>query len=156
MTTATETQTPLPVWDEPHEPDPARIPAYDRTGTVHSHIQPFEAMSRLSWFLGVLSQRQYPELHRQLQQLVFRQDTPRYNGKLTHEQARLVAKMARRFIREGDRRAADAAELTLNASGLMLDEVLPPTPAQQIQADQEARRIQDMRRLMMQDQAPPF
>lgn len=156
MTTIIDTDVMPTVWDEPHEPDPERIPAYDRTGAIHSRIQPFEAISRLASFLRVLSSRNYPELHRQLQHLVFQQNTPRYNGKLTGEQARLVAKMARRFIREGDRRAADAAELVLNASGLMLDEVLPPTPAQQIQADQEARRMKELQRLLELDQDLPF
>lgn len=156
MTTANGTVATLPVWDEPHDPDPARIPAYDRTGTIHSRIQPFEAMSRLAWFLDTLSSRNYPQLHRQLQNLVFEQDNPRYNGRLTEEQARLVAKMARRFIRGGDRRAADAAELALNASGLMLDEVLPPTPAQQIQADQEARRMRELQHLFSLERDLPF
>ena len=81
MTTTKDTVAAQPVWDEPHEPDPARIPAYDRTGTIHSRIQPFEAMSRLAWFLGMLSNRNYPQLHRQLQDLVLEQDNPRYNGK---------------------------------------------------------------------------
>ena len=138
-----------------HEPDPARIPAYDRTGTRHSGIQPFEAMSRLAWFLSLLGSRGYRQLQHQLQDLVFEQDTPRYNGKLTPEQAQLIARMARRFIRDGDRRAADGAELALNASGLMLDEVLPPTPAQQIQADQEARRMRELQHLLLiQDELP--
>ena len=154
MTTATP--APEAVWDEPHEPDPARIPAYDRTGTRHSQIQPFEAMSRLAWFLSLLGNRGYRELQRQLQDLVFEQDTPRYNGKLTPEQARLIAKMARRFIREGDRRTTDGAELALNASGLMLDEVLPPTPAQQIQADQEARRMRELKELLRTGHDLPF
>ena len=156
MTTIIDAPVTPTVWDEPHEPDPERIPAYDRTGAIHSCIQPFEAISRLASFLGILSNHNYPELHRQLQNLVFQQDTPRHNGQLTGEQARLIAKMARRFIREGDRRAADAAELVLNASGLMLDEVLPPTPAQQIQADQEARRMRELQRLLELDQDLPF
>ena len=144
MTTVQERPT-EPAWDRPEPPDPSRIPAYIRTGTIHSGIQPFEGKDKLEKLLTFLEGRMHTALHRQLQDLIFEQDNPRYNGTLTEDQARLIAKMARKFIREGDRTMKNVAELALNANSLLLDEVLPLTVAQSLQADQESRRMQELK-----------
>ena len=134
-----------PVWDRPEAPDPERIPAYLRTGMIHSGIQPFEGKDKLGKLLTFLEGRNYTDLHKQLHDLIFEQEDPNYNGTLTEDQARLIAKMARKFIRDGETMMKNVAELALNANGLLLDEVLPVTIGQSIQADQEARRMQELK-----------
>ena len=144
MTSVQECPAP-PVWDHPQSPDPERIPAYLRTGANHSGIQPFEAKTKLANLLGYLAGRKHTTLYNQLYDLLLEEDDPRFNGTLTPDQANLIAKMTRSFIRQGDRTMTDVCELALNASGLLLNEVLPHTVAQSLQADQEARRMQELK-----------
>ena len=67
---------------------------------------------------------------------------------LTHQQALSIAKLARNFDREGNTAAKNSAELTLKASGLLLDDVLPMSVAQSLQADREGRRMQELKTLL--------
>ena len=136
-----------PTLDHPADATPS-LPAYKRTGATHTGIQPFEARQRLNTFLSHL-QTTDPEAYLQLSTLMISQGDPSDNrSTLTHDQAMIIAKATRRFDREGDVAARDSAELALNAAGLLLEDVLPPTPAQQVQADREGRRMAELRRLL--------
>lgn len=134
---------------------PAHLPAYARTSANHSDIQPFEAQQRLVSFHTLLKDRD-PHQANTLQDLLFDQGDCQVNGTLTPEQAKLIAKMARRFDREGDTFARNSAELALNASGLLLNEVLPHTVAQSIQADRESRRMRELRNMFLLEKELPF
>lgn len=124
---------------------PINLPAYLRNMTHHSGCQLFEAQKRYTLFMAVLQDRDI-RAWRDLTDLRWRLGEPSDNdGQLHPEQALKIAKLARRFHCEGDRRAADRAELALNGAGLLLDEVLPATAEQSIQADQEPRRIQELK-----------
>lgn len=144
MTTATAKHDPSTM-TELHRP--THLPAYVRTRCLHSGLQPFEAQMTCVNFIEVLQTRDQAQAD-QLGELLLLQGDPQQNGTLTGDQARLVAKLARRFDREGDTFARDSAELALNASDLMLDEVRPHTVAESMQADREARRARELRDLL--------
>ena len=144
MTTATAEHAPSTM---PGVHRPAHLPAYVRTGCLHSGLQPFEAQMTCVNFIEVLDTRDHAQAS-QLEELLLLQGDPQYNGTLTGDQARLVARLARRFDREGDTFARDSAELALNASDLMLDEVRPHTVAESMQADREGRRARELRTLL--------
>ena len=134
--------------DQHVAPDPERTPAYRRTGAVHSGIQPLEAKQKLGHLLVMLAARHHTKAFLELYGLILEQSDPQQNGTLTREQALSIAKMTRGFIRTGDDDMHNAGELALNAAGMLLEEVLPATPAQQVQADQESRRMHEMRSLL--------
>ena len=145
MTTATVNIAPTIM---PGVHRPAHLPAYTRTGCLHSGLQPFEAQMTCVNFIEVLETRDQAQAD-QLEELLLLQGDPQQNGSLTGDQARLVAKMARRFDREGDTFARDSAELALNGSELMLDEVRPQTLAESMQVDREGRRARELRDLLL-------
>ena len=122
-------------------------PAYVRTNRIHSGLQPYEAHFRCLNFLAVLQTR-YPGSADELEAALEEQGFPNQNGHLTPDQASIIGRLARRFDHEGDTFARDSAELALNASSLMLDDVTPMTMAQSIQADQEPRRMQELRSIL--------
>ena len=144
MTTATAEYAPGTM---PGVHRPTHLPAYVRTGCLHSGLQPFEAQITCVKFLEILETRDHAQAD-QLEELLLLQGDPQHNGTLTGDQARLVAKLARRFDREGDTFARDSAELALNGSELMLDEVRPHTVAESMQADREGRRARELRTLL--------
>ena len=127
-----------------HAHVPQHLPAYVRTNSLHHGSQPFEAQSKAQHLLSVLHHRS-PTDHNQLQSLFFTQDDPQANGSLTLEQAHLIAMLARRFDRKGDTLPANEAELTLNASDILLEEIRPRSVAESMQADRKARRFAEIR-----------
>lgn len=138
------------------EYDETRIlPAYARTGARHSGYQPFEAQTRCMRFLSFLEYWLDAE-HARFHQLLCDQGTPAENSTLTNDQAEFVARLARRFDREGERGAADAAELALNASGILLDVIRPRTVAESLQADREGRRMAEMRMFFLMQDDPDY
>ena len=139
---------------EPRIHVPDSLPAYERTGREHSGVQPFEAQKRCMEFLDTLRHRDGTEATK-LQDLLFDQGDPQQNGGLTQEQAKAIAKQARRFDREGDVFARDEAELALNGSGLLLDEVRPRNVAEAMQADREGRRMRELRQLLLTESGNP-
>ena len=127
-----------------HAHVPQHLPAYVRTGTLHYGSKTFESQTRAYHFLNSIDWRA-PKEHETLQNLLFDQGDPQENGSLTLEQAQLIAKLARRFDREGDTFAANLAELALNSSDVLLDEIRPRTVAESMQADREARRFAQLK-----------
>ena len=131
MTTATHSSERTTQW-------PESVPS-------HRHSQ---AQHRYSLFMVALQDRDI-DAWITLDDLSWHEGEPADNhGQLHPLQAREIAKLARRFHREGDRHNADRAELALNAAGLLLNELLPMTVAQSIQADQEKRRFHEMKTLL--------
>ena len=110
-------------------------------------LQPFEAHTRALSFASMLAERDR-KAAKDLEELLQLQGCPDRNGVLTDEQAGIIAKMARRFDREGDVAARDNAESALWASGLDIDLVRPHTVAESIQADREGRRMREVRKLL--------
>ena len=135
----------------PESPAADHLPAYRRTLQQHPGIQPFEAEQRFMEFLWDLNDAD-PREARTMLHLIFEQGDPKVNGTVTPEQALLIARQARRFDREGDTHMRDKAELALNGSGMLLDDVLPTTAAESIQADREGRRMRELRQLLLASQ----
>lgn len=127
---------------------PADLPAYQRTWAKPLADPRLEAQNRYRLFMVALQDKDI-KAWLTLDDLSWRDGEPADNqGQLNRRQAKEIAKLARRFQRDGDHRNADRAELALNAAGLLLDDVLPITIAQSIQADQEKRRIHELRDLL--------
>ena len=127
---------------------PEDLPAYHRTWTKPLDDQRIEAQNRYRLLMVALQDKDL-NAWLELDDISWHDGEPADNqGQLSKVQAKEIAKLARRFHREGDRHNTDRAELALNAAGLLLDDVLPMTIAQSIQADQEKRRMYQLKELL--------
>ena len=125
-------------------------PVADAPSTRQSGLQPFDSHTKALRFAAMLRSRDR-KASRDLDTLLQLQGCPDQNGVLTDEQAMIVARMARRFDREGDGAAHDVARAALEASGLDLDLVRPHTLAESIQADREGRRMREIKEILAAD-----
>ena len=98
---------------------PMDLPAYARTGAVHSGHPPFETVTRCLNFLEVMEGID-PEALGNLDATLQHEGHPSDTGRLTQTQA--IARLNHRFQSE-DEYVADCAELLLNAAGVLLDKM---------------------------------
>ena len=100
---------------------PMDLPAYARTGAVHSGHPPFETVTRCLNFLEVMEGID-PDALGNLDATLQHEGHPADTGRLTQTQAQAVARLNHRFQYE-DEYVADCAELLLNAAGILLQDL---------------------------------
>lgn len=105
----------------PHRRDD--LPAYARTGQLHSGHPEAEVQSRCIDLLYAVHGADHEE-HEAFNQYLENTGHPIATGRLKPQQAQRVAAMARRYQERQDQDTSDCAELLLNAAGIMLEQAV--------------------------------